>query len=323
MNTHPLNLLLDTIDDTVTEHSATSHSCTRRTPRTRISLTVPPKPIGKTHRLHRCKPRIVHFDSTGHYCCASTRQNRGYRTIRALSHSQLHIHGHCPYFSSGHRIWTLSNLRTPQRTTNRRLLLLDRVPSRDPQDSQRISRLPHSCRSLRVPQFSSIASLAYQLYYGPRSKQAHHPPMVGPTCVQQNSIPPMETVPLQRGPKDVFVNGTHRRLLLSRTRCRLERTPKESSTRCPCHPQRGSSARIHLATPNLHNAHHIWSQFYRLHQRPVQVGKRTLRTVRIDEAETTLHAAIVESLAPGTVRTINTSISSGIASLSALQLVGL
>jgi hypothetical protein len=44
---------------------------------------------------------------------------------------------------------------------------------------------------------------------------------------------------------------------------------------------------------------------------------------RFDEAETTLHAAIVESLAPGTVRTINTSTPSGIASLSALQLVGL
>ena len=37
---------------------------------------------------------------------------------------------------------------------------------------------------------------------------------------------------------------------------------------------------------------------------------------RIDEAETTLHAAIVESLAPGTVRTINTSTPAGIASLS-------
>jgi hypothetical protein len=44
---------------------------------------------------------------------------------------------------------------------------------------------------------------------------------------------------------------------------------------------------------------------------------------RIDEAETSLHAAIVESLAPGTVRTINSSTPSGIASLSALQLVGL
>jgi hypothetical protein len=63
--------------------------------------------------------------------------------------------------------------------------------------------------------------------------------MVGPTRVQQNSIPSMETVPLQRGPKDVLVNGTHRRLLPSRTRRRLERAPKESSTRCPCHTQRG------------------------------------------------------------------------------------
>ncbi len=44
---------------------------------------------------------------------------------------------------------------------------------------------------------------------------------------------------------------------------------------------------------------------------------------RIDEAETTLHASIVESLTPDTVRTINTSTPSGIASLSALQLVGL
>jgi hypothetical protein len=48
------------------------------------------------------------------------------------------------------------------------------------------------------------------------------------------------------------------------------------------------------------------------------------RFEKIDEAETTLHAAIVESLAPGTViRTINTATPSGIASLSALQLVGL
>jgi hypothetical protein len=47
------------------------------------------------------------------------------------------------------------------------------------------------------------------------------------------------------------------------------------------------------------------------------------RFERIDEAETTLHAAIVESLSPGTVRTINTAIPSGIASLSAAQLVGL
>jgi hypothetical protein len=42
-----------------------------------------------------------------------------------------------------------------------------------------------------------------------------------------------------------------------------------------------------------------------------------------DEAETTLHVAIVESLASGTVRTINTTTPSGIASLSVLQLVGL
>ena len=47
------------------------------------------------------------------------------------------------------------------------------------------------------------------------------------------------------------------------------------------------------------------------------------RFEKLDEAETTLHAAIVESLAPGTVRTINTSTTSGIASLSACQLVGM
>ncbi len=46
------------------------------------------------------------------------------------------------------------------------------------------------------------------------------------------------------------------------------------------------------------------------------------RFEKLDEAETTLHAAIVESLSPGTVRTINTSTTSGIALLSAFQLVG-
>ena len=41
------------------------------------------------------------------------------------------------------------------------------------------------------------------------------------------------------------------------------------------------------------------------------------RFEKFDEAETILHAAIVESLSPGTVRTINTSTPSGIAALSA------
>jgi hypothetical protein len=45
------------------------------------------------------------------------------------------------------------------------------------------------------------------------------------------------------------------------------------------------------------------------------------RFEKIDEAETTLHAAIVESLSPGTERTINTATPSGIASLSAVGLV--
>ncbi len=44
---------------------------------------------------------------------------------------------------------------------------------------------------------------------------------------------------------------------------------------------------------------------------------------KLDEDEKTLHAAIVESLSPGTVRTINTSTHSGIASLFAVQLVGM
>jgi hypothetical protein len=50
------------------------------------------------------------------------------------------------------------------------------------------------------------------------------------------------------------------------------------------------------------------------------------RFEKIDEAEKTLHAAIVESLSPGTVRThhqFSTSTPSGIASLSVAQLVGL
>jgi hypothetical protein len=40
--------------------------------------------------------------------------------------------------------------------------------------------------------------------------------------------------------------------------------PKESSARYPCYKQRGSSARIHSAAPNLHHAHHIWFPVYRL-----------------------------------------------------------
>ena len=47
------------------------------------------------------------------------------------------------------------------------------------------------------------------------------------------------------------------------------------------------------------------------------------RFEKYDEAETILHAAIVESLSPGTVRTINLATPSGIAALSAAQLVGL
>jgi hypothetical protein len=42
---------------------------------------------------------------------------------------------------------------------------------------------------------------------------------------------------------------------------------------------------------------------------------------KFDEAETTLHAAIVESLSQGTIRTINTQHPAGISSLTALQLV--
>jgi hypothetical protein len=42
---------------------------------------------------------------------------------------------------------------------------------------------------------------------------------------------------------------------------------------------------------------------------------------KFDEAETILHAAIVESLSQGTIRTINTQHAAGIASLTALQLV--
>ena len=42
---------------------------------------------------------------------------------------------------------------------------------------------------------------------------------------------------------------------------------------------------------------------------------------KFDEAETTIHAAIVESLAQGTIRTINTQHVAGISSLTSLQLV--
>ena len=41
---------------------------------------------------------------------------------------------------------------------------------------------------------------------------------------------------------------------------------------------------------------------------------------KFDEAETTLHAAIVESLSQGNIRTINTQHPAGISSLTALQL---
>jgi hypothetical protein len=42
---------------------------------------------------------------------------------------------------------------------------------------------------------------------------------------------------------------------------------------------------------------------------------------KFDEAETTLHAAIVESLSQGTIRTINTQHVAGISALTALQLM--
>jgi hypothetical protein len=66
-----------------------------------------------------------------------------------------------------------------------------------------------------------------------------------------------------------------------------------------------------------------------LYNRQAQVYDREMyklekeRFQKLDEAETILHAAIVESLSSGTVRTINTATPAGIASLSAVQLVGL
>jgi hypothetical protein len=42
---------------------------------------------------------------------------------------------------------------------------------------------------------------------------------------------------------------------------------------------------------------------------------------KFDEAETALHAAIVENISQGTIRTINTQHAAGISSLTALQLV--
>jgi hypothetical protein len=173
MNTHPLNLLLDTIGNTVTEHFALVTRARAEHP-AHESLLLSLQNQLEIH-IGFIVANLESYTSIQRDIIVALQQNRGYRTIRAPSHSQLHIHGHCPYFHSGHRIWTLSTLHSPQRTTHRRLLLLGRVPSRDPQDSQRISRLPHSCRSFRATQFSSVASLACQLYYGPRSKQAQHP----------------------------------------------------------------------------------------------------------------------------------------------------
>jgi hypothetical protein len=165
MNTHSLNLLLDTIDDTtVTKHSALVTRARAEHP-AHESLLLPLQNQLKRH-IGFIVANLESYTSIQRDIIVALQQGRIEATAQSvpcLTASQLHIHGHCPYFHSGHRIWTLSTLRSPQRTTNRRLLLLDRVPSRDPQDSQRISRLPHSCRSFRVPQFSSVASLAYQL----------------------------------------------------------------------------------------------------------------------------------------------------------------
>ncbi len=66
-----------------------------------------------------------------------------------------------------------------------------------------------------------------------------------------------------------------------------------------------------------------------LYNRQAQVYDREMyklekeRFEKLDEAETIPHAAIVESLFSGTVRTIKTATPAGIASLSAVQLVGL
>jgi hypothetical protein len=51
--------------------------------------------------------------------------------------------------------------------------------------------------------------------------------MVGRSSLQQNSLPTMENLPLQRGAENVHIFGRNRRLLPCCAQRRLERTPQK------------------------------------------------------------------------------------------------
>jgi hypothetical protein len=128
----------------------------------------------------------------------------------------------------------------------------------------------------------------------------------------------MEVAPLQCCPENVHLNG-HLRCFLPRcSPTRLGHAPEEYHPGYSFHCARRRNPSLDPPTAHRRNARIVHTIFDR---EMYKLEKE--RFEKIDEAETTLHAAIVESLSLGTVRTINTATPSGIASLSAAQLVGL
>ena len=131
----------------------------------------------------------------------------------------------------------------------------------------------------------------------------------------------MENLSLQRIAETVHGFGPYGRLLPRSTRRRLGRTPKKRDP-VPT-PYSGRHTTPRPATIRARPAIAM-PTFY---TRQATVYERELWKLekeifeKFDEAETTLHAAIFESLSQGTIRTINTQHAAGISSLTALQLV--
>ena len=146
--------------------------------------------------------------------------------------------------------------------------------------------------------------------------------MVGRSSLQQNSLPTMENLPLQRGAENVHIFGRNRRLLPCCAQRRLERTPQKY------YPSQTSNPWGHTTTtcsnprpPRNRYACILCSRGHCLRARSLPWKLEKENFEKFDEAETIVHAAIVESLSQGTIRTINTQHIAGISSLTAFQLV--
>jgi hypothetical protein len=143
--------------------------------------------------------------------------------------------------------------------------------------------------------------------------------MVRRSTLQPSSLPAMENLFVQRIAETLHGVGPYTGLLPCCTRLRLGLTPEKRDPVPTPNSWWNTSPCNHPLTPRDYSAHLLHAAGYGVRTRIVEIGKKTFE--KFDGAEITLHAAIIESLSQGTIRTINTQHAAGISSLTALQLV--